>query len=1049
MPIRFVDRSQTIVGHAAVSLADVSPNFDGSFTAAPGRTGAVVGQLENHAAAISGIFQVNANRVGTVASTLSNATSSMIGSAPGAPNPNEITALAVTSVAGGTQPFFFGQEFKEGDVASGQGVVTDTAGVTLRVYPLARWPTDNSLRHAAVFGSAGFSAGVAKSISFKTGTPAGGTNLTASNIASAIAAAGTTSQQCGSIGTVNLASLTGSPFRTRISTPEMVECHYRSQVGSDADLVVWWHVRLFAGGKLWVQPYVENGYLNGSPTARTYVWTVIIGGTTVHSASRTHDKWGRMVQVGWIGTDPQVTPSHNVAYLRDSMMAPCYGFTSPSGTALNDADVSYTPMSYDPLRKVTTGTGYHPSIGHHPLWDTMYFTSGDVRPFRGMVSAAKAAGAYALARRNSSTNRHPKISDFGTSTWFGGAGSGEAGNDNTTWDVSHAPHTGYGAYLVTADYYHYETMLNSAQAWYFCRDSSGGNGTSRNLRGFQNRAIGWGLYQIGCLCAIGHTENADAADLAVLTDMKTWLGNVYANFELYIDIVGQTKLGLTFMYTTGAWNGAGSVAPWMTNWWVGTNGRLRDLKPIANLASINRVAYFMYRWSIGALGPTGVANYYFAYAAEYGFIVDPTGDTGAIETNFYDSWGDVFTATQGHANNETTNTLQGGSGSAPSGAATGYWGNLRPGIYQAVDHGAPGALAAVRRMEGASNYSAVTGSGFHDIPIFGMSARTRSTALAVAAATLGAGQCRFFGTIPSAVYGPDAPASGGMAMYGAQGVYDPIRREVRYVGKRDSAGYPYHFLVYTEATDAWSINTPVWSGGQANQNGHGYDHNCHDPLTGFHYHRPYNDDVIQRWNGSSWTALTVMNSPAPQIAGSIRWHPKIGNNGALVYSDQRTIRKLVGTTWTTIASFGSVPNAYHTVSCYNWISDCFIFGAGNASDDFRQMSSTEVITTVPTPGYNFGSSENFGLITHDPLGPGFIGWKKTSKNWQFWKPGDGAWTNLTQSSGSGASPQSGLPNLDDAATGRHAIVIPIDAYGILMFVQNTGSGANVWIYRHS
>jgi hypothetical protein len=79
MPIRFVDRAATVVGRVATTLADVSPNFDGTFTTAPARTGTISAQMQDHSAQLSGIFQSNANRVGTIGTVLGNHVASFLG----------------------------------------------------------------------------------------------------------------------------------------------------------------------------------------------------------------------------------------------------------------------------------------------------------------------------------------------------------------------------------------------------------------------------------------------------------------------------------------------------------------------------------------------------------------------------------------------------------------------------------------------------------------------------------------------------------------------------------------------------------------------------------------------------------------------------------------------------------------------------------------------------------------------------------------------------------------------------------------------------------
>ena len=68
-------------------------------------------------------------------------------------------------------------------------------------------------------------------------------------------------------------------------------------------------------------------------------------------------------------------------------------------------------------------------------------------------------------------------------------------------------------------------------------------------------------------------------------------------------------------------------------------------------------------------------------------------------------------------------------------------------------------------------------------------------------------------------------------MWASSGVWDPTRREVRFVGKRYSL-YPHRFLVYSENGNTWSSDRSLPGGLTCNCNGHGYDHNAIDPTTG-------------------------------------------------------------------------------------------------------------------------------------------------------------------------------------------------------------------------
>src|SRR5690606_16857651 len=214
--------------------------------------------------------------------------------------------------ASATLPFTVGMGFGEGDATN---VVCDLEHYQVDVK--RRW-LDGSVKHAIISGRAALTASTPLTVNVTAGTPPAGAAMAESDI---IAAAPTASVQCGSFGTVSLASLLGSPFRTWIAGPELIECHYRADVGGGTLLAVWFHVRLYADGRMRVRATVENGYLdNGSGavathTTRTYTATVTIGGTQVHNASVTHYPQTSWMAEGWIGGDPAVTALHDVAYL--------------------------------------------------------------------------------------------------------------------------------------------------------------------------------------------------------------------------------------------------------------------------------------------------------------------------------------------------------------------------------------------------------------------------------------------------------------------------------------------------------------------------------------------------------------------------------------------------------------------------------------------------------------------------------------------------------------------------------------------------------------
>lgn len=324
------------------------------------------------------------------------------------------------------------------------------------------------------------------------------------------------------------------------------------------------------------------------------------------------------------------------------------------------------------------------------------------------------------------------------------------------------------------------------------------------------------------------------------------------------------------------------------------------------------------------------------------------------------------------------------------------------------------------------------------------------SALATAANQLGPGQSIKFADLPEALLEFGAE-NADFIKYGSSGVWDPVRKQARFIGRRQSNGFAYHGLVYTESSDEWANDFPLWSTDTV-PSGHGYDHNAINPANGHHFFRVYNSNEVYEEDGAgNWAQLPALLA-GWQIAGGLTYVLGVG----LLYNDRNTLQLLTdgAGAWVEIEDLGIDVQAYHTVSQYNPIAELMVFGAGNADKALKSMDLDQVLADIPTPAIELGSSEDQGVFTHDPNSDEFFGWQKATSSWQAWGPGDLSWRNLTQSSGNGSSPQNGPPNLDTSATGRPCIAIPIPAHdgmdhGVTMWIQSLGGAGHTWLYRHS
>ena len=675
----------------------------------------------------------NSTTSATVTVTVSNV-------APPPPPPGStITSFQLTSPLAGTFPFTVGLGFKKGDAPSGASLSVTNG----QVVPKSSW-SDGSVKTAIASGRAALAANTPLTVNVLAGGTSGGTAKTCADIQTAAPSA---SIQLGGIGTVSLSSLLASPFRTWVSGPEMVECHYRSAVGSDPTLQVWFHVRLYADGRMWVRAIAENGLLDVATTNKSYVPTVSIGGTTVYNnggAALSHYAQTRWSAEGWIGGDPQVTPKHDTVYLEASKLLPNYMNQAPSAAALNGLSQTYTPMGNAGWTTDMGSTGFQNQIGLLPLWDALYATShADSRAYKAVLTAAKSLNSYAIIWNSKTTHLTPRPSDYPTWTIVGANGGGatsvSAGPLN--WDVAHHGSGGYLAYLITGDYYYLETMQDQAAMCYLMDNSANGSGTSRYIHHVvQDRGAAW------CYRTLGQYEALAPQSDPIASDYNALLSNSVTALNTYAQQSNMNPLGYILSYdvNTGSYSTTASVlAPWQQHFMIQSIGMGVDIEPLANMTNWKALEAHLDLASVGILGPNGANNYCFTDAYFYNLQV---ANTVTDPTNWYTSWGSVWTNNHsGSQNTSCGNTLGGTSGGDPANGSTGYWGNLMPAIAYSVEHGATGASASWSRLTGATNWTTVLNSGFGDVPIWGIVPRSAlstppppTTTVSVTAPTAGA-----------------------------------------------------------------------------------------------------------------------------------------------------------------------------------------------------------------------------------------------------------------------------------------------------------------------
>jgi len=662
-------------------------------------------------------------------------------------------SFQLTSAAGGPNlPFTLGEAFRQGDVPNGSNLTGSIA--TLQVVPKNQWP-DGSLKYAIVSGRISLASNAPTSVSLSIGSPSGGTALTtadlrATNITASIGA--------GSFGTASWSGADfDAPFASWVSGPEMSSWVYRKPIGGDAHLVGWMEVRLYAGGAVEVLPWVENGYiLVAGPTDKNAIYSFTLGGSQRFSQSLDLLNHQRVVLASgstfahWLGTDPQIVPKHDVAYLQSSKLVPSYSGTTSSGSSLwSRVTQAYTPLGQGDYRPAPDMhvSGYHGSIGPLPEWDVAYLTSGgDPRAYKGIIVNAYNAGWFGIHFRDETTNRPPRFSAYphlviASSSNSGIAECGASSTGFTTptasgatpaqWDTAHSPSIGYMAYLVTGRFYFMEETEFAASVNFLKNNDAGAYGGRQGVKGIMQTDVGalttrgaaWALRTL--IQAANVAPDADPLHAEYTTSFEE---NVNYYHQLFIVTPNNNPQGVCAPYS----NYNGTLAPflhsmWMEDFLTFAFAYGKEIMPLSASAATKLDAFMVWKYKsiVGRFGGGASTEYCYRDAAPYTMAVSPsaTARWDGTTNSWYANWGENYVATMGHANDCNTGTdLRGTSGSNPVNF-TGYWGNLLPALAYAVDAGAAGAATAYARFTGASNYPTGEAS-LDDLPVWGVRPRT-------------------------------------------------------------------------------------------------------------------------------------------------------------------------------------------------------------------------------------------------------------------------------------------------------------------------------------
>jgi hypothetical protein len=646
-----------------------------------------------------------------------------------------LPALILTSAAAsGVHPWTFGQAFRRGDVPSGSHITADSNGFQAEVRN--RW-LDGSVKFAVLSGVSTFTQNQPKVVALSTTNSASSGAYVAepTSLDVSVAFSG------GFSGTYTLQSVlgvdkeswgsksTGGRVRT-IPGPVMSEFHYYVPT-SDPHVAVWFFVRRYSTGATEVETVVENGWLRvASPGQKDYNVTVRVGGNSVYGpASLSHLHHTRWSRVDWIGVDPRVTPKHDGAYLKATLLVPNYGdFGQPSDATLSGLSQSATPFAQAGWPSVMGNAGGGGCILNN--WDALYVNSGDARAYRAVIANSQAAGRYGIHYRDETTGNPPLYSSYtgyvyGSNPGISDVGSGTStfppngGSSPPNYAKSHATPFGYLAYILTGRRSFGEQVEFQEQVSYFAASY---NATFEGMRialanagAFTTRGAAWAIR--GMAAAVVCVPDAETRSAQYKSHLGKTLSYYGSNFT------NQNNLGVVrgySSYNSGASTDYSNFMEDSLTMTVAWAYQVANEQLGSDRARADGFAMWRMKHIVGRFGSQ--TGYCYRNAAEYTCRYADTdltsATTPAFNAGLYPDWATVYAKTVGTNTCGSSSALNGGSGSEPTEMSSNpysYWALAHTALAFAVDLGAAGAAEGWQRFVSASNYSP---DNFRNLPLW-------------------------------------------------------------------------------------------------------------------------------------------------------------------------------------------------------------------------------------------------------------------------------------------------------------------------------------------
>ncbi|MBC7465763.1 MAG: hypothetical protein H7256_07210 [Bdellovibrio sp.] len=658
----------------------------------------------------------------------------------GSSAPGELPSFNLTSVkTTSSAPFVMGHGFKKGDVPQTTGIQVN--GADAQVTVKNRW-NDGSVKFAIIAGFANVTANTPLNISLARGTPTTGSFILSKQLI--------TSGVTASIGADSIGQVTWSgsdweaPFQVWILGHRMSSFIFQKAIPGDAHLTAWLEVRVFSNGAVEVLPWIENGYLKvNNVTNKNALYSFTLNGQQKFNLAINLPHHSRTPLIDgpelgyWLQTDPQIIPSHDVAYFQKTELVPTYASRTPAINIV-DRTPKFSPLqqgnfTYD--SDSMASSGYQAPIGLLPTHDVNYLTCTEIGcpVYNAVVRNGFGAGRYPIHYRDENTKRPLKFSNYPELVIADGCGFKDSGGayeytppcggtkGPPGWDVAHSPSVGYMAYLLTGRWYFMEEVQFAATTNFLglvagdvMRHHT--DGIFHPVPGaFQTRSAAWAIRTL----AQALTVTADD-DTSLRSEFKR---SMEANINFYHSMyVAQSNNPFGIIQPAESYGqGYKTVAIWQQDFVTAAWGYSLALDlPVSSdhLKKQNEFFQWKAKSIVGRLGLQ--TDFWYVNASSYTMAISnaelPDFEKGTGP--WLASWNEIYKTTFSTPPSYLTNTegVLAGEYTIDSWARS-MWGNIHPAIAYSVRFRVPGAVDAYNRMKNASNYKEMA-SYFSGAPVW-------------------------------------------------------------------------------------------------------------------------------------------------------------------------------------------------------------------------------------------------------------------------------------------------------------------------------------------